>query len=128
MIPKNEICGMTNINWNILEQSNTLDQIDQRSFETPQLIYKHSTRCSISTMVLNRLDRSWNAAEIGNLDANFLDLINYRSLSNAIAERYGVYHESPQVIIIAEGKAVYHNSHMGISFSAIKDALGEVSA
>ena len=101
------------MNWKNLEQQEQLAEIDQLSAIKPVLIFKHSTRCSTSAMVLNRLERS----EI-NLptEANFyLDLIAHRDISNAIASRYGVVHESPQALIIRNGKAVYHASHFEIS-------------
>ena len=97
-------------NWNILSSIDQLAEIEKNSFEKPQLLFKHSTRCSISEMVLNRLKREEDRlAAIA--DLHYLDLIRYRDVSNNIATRYGVVHESPQVIVLANGKAVYHASH-----------------
>lgn len=97
-------------NWNILSTIDQLAEIEKNSFEKPQLLFKHSTRCPISEMVQNRLKREEDRlAAIA--DLYYLDLIRYREVSNEIATRYGVEHESPQVIVLANGKAVYHASH-----------------
>ena len=116
------------MNWKLLNDPAGLDEIYQRSHQVPVLIYKHSTRCSISDMVLGRLERSWNPEEVSELEVYFLDLIAYRQISNEVADRFGVYHESPQILLLVGGKCVFDTSHMGISFSAIKEALGAVSA
>lgn len=102
--------------WTNLESEDLLEQIHRSSFEKPQLIFKHSTRCSISTVIKNRLFRSDVQS---NMDYYYLDLIAYRNISNKIAERYGVAHESPQVLLIKEGKCVYHESHNAIYMEEI---------
>lgn len=119
---------MSNINWIATPQEAGLNEVYQQSFNLPVLIYKHSTRCSISSMVLSRLERSWNIEEIPAVETYFLDLIANRETSHQIANSYGVYHESPQILILVEGECIFHTSHMGISFSAIKSALNGVSA
>jgi bacillithiol system protein YtxJ len=105
--------------WNILTDSSQLDSIDGLSIIGPVMIFKHSTRCSISTTALDRLQRSWKEGDNTKIIPYYLDLIKYRETSNAIAERYGVEHESPQVIVIKDGKAVYNESHMGINYSSL---------
>lgn len=99
------------------EQLESLDQLDlikTASFKTPQLIFKHSTRCSISRFVLTDFTAhfTYSANEFG---AHYLDLLNHRVISNAIAERFEVQHQSPQLIVIKEGKAIAHASHEGIN-------------
>jgi hypothetical protein len=79
------------VNWNQLSSENQLQVLIEESKDQPVLIYKHSTRCGISSMVMERLERSWT-----------------------------VYHESPQVILIKDGKAIYNASHMQVSFDAMK--------
>ncbi len=108
------------MNWIELNQTNQLEQIKSESFNHPVLIFKHSTRCSISSMALNRLERSWNPQELEGLKIYYLDLIQYRPISNQVAEDFEVDHESPQVLIISDGKCAYHNSHMGISYHEVK--------
>jgi bacillithiol system protein YtxJ len=75
-------------------------------------------------MVLNRLERSWNADEMEHVAIYFLDLIAHRDLSSLIAEKFNVYHESPQLLVINSGKCTYNTSHMGISYRELKDNLG----
>jgi bacillithiol system protein YtxJ len=96
--------------WKILNNMDDLNEIDQRSVEKPQLLFKHSTRCSISSMAKNRLDLQLDMLT-SQFDCYYLDLIQYRSVSNEITSRYGVEHESPQVIVVKKGKAVYDVSH-----------------
>jgi bacillithiol system protein YtxJ len=110
-------------NWNTLSELTELNQIDEVSLTQPVLILKHSTTCSISAMALGRLERKWQAADNAKLKPYYLDLIRYRSVSNEIAARYHVTHESPQVLIISKGKCVYSASHMEISYEEIMDAI-----
>lgn len=110
------------IHWHPLTSLLQLDQIVEESKTQPVLIYKHSTRCGISSMALDRLERGWKATG-DQLKTYFLDLISYREVSDAVAQKFQVYHESPQVILVKNGKVIYENSHMGISFEALKTAL-----
>ncbi|MCR9016199.1 bacillithiol system redox-active protein YtxJ [Aquiflexum gelatinilyticum] len=111
------------MDWNILENLSQLEEIKQKSGEKPVLIFKHSTRCSISGMAWNRLKRNWKKEDSEKVTPYFLDLIRHREISNQIEKEFSVYHESPQVIIVKSGKAVYDNSHMGISYA---DIMGRV--
>jgi bacillithiol system protein YtxJ len=104
------------MNWQFLNSEEQLDQLIRNSFVTPQLIFKHSTRCSISTVVKKRLEKS-NIP--GDITFHFLDLIAYRSLSNKIAEKLNVHHESPQVVLIKNGECVYDESHLAIQMDEI---------
>lgn len=108
------------MNWNHLTSQEQIDQIKASSSEKPALIFKHSTRCSVSSMAENRLERSWNPEEISGMNIYHLDLIQHRDISNYIASTFDVPHESPQVLIIADGACIYHNSHMGIAYHEIK--------
>ncbi|MFT6872154.1 MAG: bacillithiol system protein YtxJ [Roseivirga sp.] len=107
------------VNWNQLSSENQLQVLIEESKDQPVLIYKHSTRCGISSMVLERLERSWTSAD-NPIKPYILDLISFRDLSNAVAQTFQVYHESPQVILIKDGKAIYNASHMQVSFDAMK--------
>lgn len=89
------------------------------------LLFKHSTRCSISSMALNRLESKWQNNE--NVKTYFLDLLKFRDVSNEIASVFNVEHQSPQVLIIKNGKCVYHNSHNGISYHEIEQVLTKQS-
>lgn len=99
------------MNWQPINTIDQLEQIKSASFTKPQVIFKHSTTCSISRMALDRFERD-NAPE--NVDFHYLDLLNYRSISNAIAEFFQVHHESPQVILVKNGECIYDESHYGI--------------
>ena len=106
------------MNWITLKQEEQLDEIKELSKTKPQVIFKHSTRCSISSVIKNRLE---NAATPPNIDFYFLDLVRYRAISNKVAEDFAVYHESPQVLLIKNGECVYDESHSGIMMSEITE-------
>ncbi len=106
------------LNWNQLTELDQLDHIAEASKENTVLIFKHSTRCSISSMALNRLEREWE--DIGVIPY-YLDLIAYRAISNEIADRFNVFHESPQVLIIKNGDCIYNASHNAIDFQSIRE-------
>lgn len=99
------------MNWIPLSTEEQLNALIAASNEKPQVIFKHSTRCSVSSMAKNRLEKS-TAPE--SVDFHYLDLINYRAISNKIASIFDVPHESPQVLLIKGGKCVYDESHIGI--------------
>lgn len=108
------------MNWNKLEQVEQLVDIDVNSHEHTIVIFKHSTRCSISAAALSRLERSWNDAEMTEVKPYYLDLLSFRTTSNAIAMHYNIEHQSPQILVIKDGHCVYHESHMGIDYNEIK--------
>ena len=104
------------MNWIPLRTSEELDVIQEKSFTTPQVIFKHSTRCSISSMALHRLEKEDAPA---NIDFNFLDLIAFRGISNTISEKFNIPHQSPQVLLIKNGKCVFDESHSSIYMDEI---------
>ena len=108
------------MNWIDLNCAKQLTEIKELSKTRPQVIFKHSTRCSISTMALSRLERN-EQPETG--DFYFLDLIKYRSLSNKIAEDFEVSHESPQILLIKNTECVYDESHSGIQMDEITEQI-----
>ncbi len=99
-----------------LREKTQLNQIteESKSFPMGALIFKHSTRCAISSMVLNRFKREWNVAD-GQMAVYYLDLIKHRDISNEISEMFSVRHESPQVLLIKQGECIYSASHNMIS-------------
>lgn len=111
------------MNWNKLTTSAQITEIKTLSNTKPVLIFKHSTRCSVSSMSLDRLIRNWKKADEDKIVPYFLDLISYRSLSNLIEEEFNIPHESPQVIIIRNGQSVYDTSHYGISYPEIMSQI-----
>lgn len=108
------------MNWIDLQTEEQLESIKQQSFTRPGVIFKHSTRCSISSMAKNRLDKSPLPDQA---DFYLLDLIKHRTLSNKIAEDFNVWHESPQILIIKDGKCIYDESHSGITMKDIQTQL-----
>ena len=110
------------MSWITLETETQLNEIREKSTDRPQVIFKHSTRCSTSHLVKSRLERS----ELpGTADFYYLDLIRYRPVSNKIAETFQVDHESPQVLVIRNGECIYDESHMGITMDDILEQTGQ---
>ena len=98
--------------WQSLTSLDKLNDIINQSHSEDQLIFKHSTRCGISSMVLKQFQKSTNIEDAENI--HLLDLIKYREISNKIAEDFDVRHESPQVLVIKDGVAINHASHHNI--------------
>ncbi len=113
--------------WNELTDERQLEAIDEASKQGPVLLFKHSTRCSISSAALHRLERAWTVDDDEAHTCWFLDLIRHRDLSDAIAHRYGVQHESPQAIVVRDGRSVWHASHFGITYDVVTGALSPVA-
>ena len=106
------------MNWIYLTSAAQLEEIKEKSNSKHQVIFKHSIRCSISSMVKSRLERS---KQPENLDFYYLDLINNRSLSNQLSEDFNVWHESPQILLIKDGKCIYDESHNAIRLEDIME-------
>ena len=102
-----------------LDKMEQFDEIDLISQTKPVVIFKHSTRCSISRMALKQFDAEFNYPE-EKIDWYLLDLLNHRDLSNEIASKYNVVHQSPQIVVIRNGKAVFNESHDSISAEDLK--------
>jgi bacillithiol system protein YtxJ len=109
------------MNWIELVSTDQLDKLIEASSLQPQVIFKHSTRCSISSMAKSRLERS---AKPGPVPFYYLDLISHRTVSNKIADVFQVEHESPQVLMIKDGKCTYSESHNGIHLDEILEHTG----
>ncbi|RRA97619.1 bacillithiol system redox-active protein YtxJ [Larkinella rosea] len=109
------------MNWNKLQDNAQIAQIKEESAEQPVLIFKHSTRCSISSTALSRLERNWS--DSAGIKPYFLDLISYRPVSGEVADTFGVDHQSPQVLLIQNGECIYDASHFEISFDELKQQV-----
>ncbi len=109
------------MSWNDLTDLGQLNEIMTLSNEKPVAIFKHSTRCSVSRMALRQFENEFDFSD--KVTPYFLDLIAYRDVSNEIANRFGVQHQSPQLILIKEGKAVYDASHSDIDAAALKSKV-----
>lgn len=108
------------MNWTQLSEMGQVSELIEKSYDRPVVIFKHSTRCGVSSMALNRLERE---VPPGNIAFYFLDLVRHRIISNHIAEVFSVYHESPQVLIISRGECIFDTSHNGIRMDEIYNAL-----
>lgn len=111
------------MNWINLDDVSDLDLITTKSHDIPVVIFKHSTRCSISSAAKSRLERGWGNTESKLAEVYYLDLIKNRNISNEVAQRFGVEHESPQILVIHKGKCVYHESHSMILADDLKEAI-----
>lgn len=100
------------MDWVSLTDLGQLNEITNLSHENPVVIFKHSTRCSISRMALKQFENEFALKD--KVTPYFLDLLNYREISNAIASMFEVEHQSPQLIVVKSGKAVHDASHSDI--------------
>ncbi len=107
----------SNVNWIPLTNISQLEDIVQISNNKTIGIFKHSTRCSISRFALKQFENEYNLED--KVDLYFLDLLNYREVSNEIVNRFQVVHQSPQLLLIKNGVAVYNASHSEIEASQI---------
>jgi bacillithiol system protein YtxJ len=108
------------MNWIQLESTEQLNQIKQQ--QGYSLIFKHSTRCSISMMAKRRFELDWEDLP-ADMPLYFLDLIRYRDISNQVAQIFQVHHESPQLLLIKDGECILDQSHGAIS---VEEAVGEI--
>ena len=104
--------------WKYIESESDLDKAISESSERKVAIFKHSTRCHISKMVLKNFTREVQQND-GDVSYYFLDLLQYRPISNRIESDLNVVHQSPQLIVLQDGKAINNMSHQSISTSGI---------
>ena len=102
------------LSWIPLDSVAQLDLIAKKSQSKTQLIFKHSTRCGISRMVINQFIDNYNFTE-NDFDLYHLDILNNREVSNEVGYTFQVIHESPQILVIRNGVVVAHASHSGIN-------------
>lgn len=104
-------------NWETISNLQELDTAVEASYQKPVVLFKHSTTCSISAMAKSRLEGGNDATSPA---IYYLDLLSHRDISNAIADRFKVRHESPQVIVLQKGEVTYHASHGAINMKDLK--------
>lgn len=100
--------------WIALTSLEQLRALEDKSKTKTQVIFKHSTRCGISRMVMNQFQAAYNLTA-DDLDLYYLDLLNYRDVSNETGYKFQVIHQSPQLLVIKNGVTVAHASHGGIN-------------
>jgi len=112
-------------NWNIPQNRTAIDEI-LNSVDRPQIVYKHSYRCSISLLSKQSLDSGIEELrEVA--DVHLVDVVSMRDLSDYVAEKTGVRHESPQVLLLNRGTPYWSASHGGVRFKALRDAAYELA-
>lgn len=110
-----------NINWIPLTFMGQLDEIIALSNEKPAVIFKHSTRCSVSRFALKQFEKQFDIKD--KVDTYFLDLLEHRDISNEVATRFNVFHQSPQLLLIKEGRSIYDVSHDSIAAGELEGKL-----
>ncbi|MEI7509306.1 MAG: bacillithiol system redox-active protein YtxJ [Flavobacterium sp.] len=116
-----EQTSVSKLNWITLTDLGQLNEIIDLSHEKPVLIFKHSTRCSISRFALKQFENEYDLDD--KITLYFLDLLNHRDISNDIASRFEVEHQSPQVLLIKEGKCIFNAAHSSIDVQDLKQFL-----
>lgn len=107
--------------WENITSEEKLKAIFEEVSEKPRLFFKHSTRCSISTMALSRFQEKWTGEK--ECDLYFIDLIAYRSVSNLLEKLSHVVHQSPQVIVLKNKELIYSASHSEIEARSIEKLI-----
>lgn len=111
--------------WKAITSSEDLEQIRDSSSKKPVVIFKNSNRCSISHAALSDFERDFEDSEPIEADFYMLDVVSYRPVSMEAADYFSVAHQSPQVLLIKNGKCIYHDSHFGINLKDIKEKVEE---
>ena len=105
-----------NINWISLTSLEQLEEIKNQSKTESIFIFKHSTRCGISSMVIKRFEALFKE-EHQHLKVYYLDLLNYRNISDEVGYTFQVMHQSPQLIVVKNGISVHNASHYDITLT-----------
>ena len=104
---------LNEFNWTALDSVTQLAGIVENSMQSPQIIFKHSTSCGISSMVLKKFQQQ-HLQEQARGHFYKLDLLKNREVSNEVASFFKLRHESPQILVIHQGALVAHNAHYDI--------------
>jgi bacillithiol system protein YtxJ len=110
--------------WISLTDLQQVFTVKEESYNKPQVLFKHSTRCGISTLALKRIE---NAGITPDADFYFLDIIRFRNISNQVANDFKVDHESPQLLLIRNGTCVYNESHLGVDMQELVEQISYIS-
>ena len=111
---KESTAKASNVNWIPLTSLSQLKAMKDQSRSETVLLFKHSTRCGISSMVIKRFEKSFDES-MSNLKVYYLDLLNYRNISDEISYTFQVMHQSPQLLIVKNETVVAHASHYDIA-------------
>jgi len=108
--------------WKILENTDQLEQAIKDSYNKPVVLFKHSVTCGISSRAKYMLEDGWEFST-DDFDFYYLDLLSFRGISNSIAEKFKVTHQSPQILVIKNGESIFDMSHHRISAASLSGAL-----
>lgn len=106
--------------WIKLHDIKQLESITEKSYKKPQVLFKHSVRCGVSSVVLRRIEKT---DKIPDADYYFLDLIHFRRISDEISSKFHVNHESPQLLLIQNGECTYYESHLAITMEDLEEGI-----
>ncbi len=112
----------TAIDWQTVETPQDIQTIIDRSHQHPCIIYKHSPRCGISHSVKERFEKNWKAAE-SEAELYYVDVVGQRAISDQIAQTFDVTHQSPQALVLNDGKVIFDTSHRAITAEALQEAI-----
>lgn len=110
------------ISWNKLEALDQIKEVVDLSKDKPLIIFKHSTRCPISSMAKYRLESDWDFSK-DELTSFYINVIEDRPISLEVAEIFDVHHESPQLLLIKDGECVYESSHLDITVKELRESF-----
>lgn len=111
--------NLVKVNWIPLNDLEVIEEAIALSYEKPVVLFKHSTRCSISRFALKQFENEYDFSK-EQMEPFFLDLLNHRDISNEIATRFNIEHQSPQMIVLKGGVAVFSSTHSDIEASILK--------
>jgi len=114
--------GSVREDWQQLSCIDDLDLAEKESYTKPVVLFKHSVTCGISAAAKHRLENGYDL-DSENVALYYLDLLSYRDISNEIAKRFGIIHQSPQLIILKKGQAIANSSHHAISLNTLKEQI-----
>ena len=106
-----------------LHQERDLTQLLERSHKDPVVIFKHSTQCSRSAAVYEEYQAF--VADNPDTPCGTVLVIEYREVSDDLEDRFGIRHESPQAIVVANGHPVWHASHFAVTAKALEEAIAK---
>jgi bacillithiol system protein YtxJ len=111
--------NLSKVNWIPLDDLEVIEEAIALSYEKPVVLFKHSTRCSISRFALKQFEKDYDFSK-EQVEPFFLDLLNHRNISNEIAKRFDIEHQSPQMIVLKNGVAVFSSTHSDIEADILK--------
>ncbi len=112
------------MNWIPLDTETQLAEIKNNS--SVSIIFKHSTRCSISSMAKRKFELDWDDLP-SDTKLYFLDLLSYRAISNQIANDFNVQHQSPQILLVKAGNCILEQSQGDIAVSEINEVISQTA-